>query len=259
LARKLVIAELTPKFPDFLVALVVADGLTIAANRSATLEREIAEAEARCRERWSGVELSAIPAVATWRAAYRAFGIKKTSYRSSFERLIKRVLAGDGLPNINALVDLYNMISTTWSRSNPAFASAATISTPSREISLSASRGRATHFSTWARATARTRWIRPRMARSSTPTQTMSSAGAGTGARTRARCSLRGRGAPYPDRAVRTALARSRRLPGGSSKECASSAGVAVSSLRTSDADPRILNPAALAGSALKMSARGST
>jgi DNA/RNA-binding domain of Phe-tRNA-synthetase-like protein len=108
---KLVIADLTSKFSDFRVALVVAEGLAIAPNRSATLESEIAEAEARCRERWSGVELSAIPGVAAWRAAYRGFGIKKTSYRSSVERLIKRVLAGDRLPKVNALVDLYNMVS----------------------------------------------------------------------------------------------------------------------------------------------------
>jgi DNA/RNA-binding domain of Phe-tRNA-synthetase-like protein len=108
---KLAIADLTPKFPDFRVALVVAEGLAIAPNRSATLDREIAAAETRCRGRWSGVELSAIPGVAAWRAAYRGFGVKKTSYRSSVERLIKRVLAGDRLPKVNALVDLYNMIS----------------------------------------------------------------------------------------------------------------------------------------------------
>jgi DNA/RNA-binding domain of Phe-tRNA-synthetase-like protein len=55
--------------------------------------------------------LSQIPGVAAWRSAYRAFGIKKTSYRSSVERLLKRVLAGDALPRVNALVDLYNMVS----------------------------------------------------------------------------------------------------------------------------------------------------
>ena len=60
------------------------------------------------------MELSAIPAVAAWRGAYRAFGIKKTSYRSSVERLIKRVLAGDALPAVNALVDLYNAASVEY-------------------------------------------------------------------------------------------------------------------------------------------------
>ena len=59
------------------------------------------------------MELSAIPGVAAWRAAYKGFGIKRTSYRSSVERLIKRVLAGQPLPEINALVDLYNMASLT--------------------------------------------------------------------------------------------------------------------------------------------------
>jgi DNA/RNA-binding domain of Phe-tRNA-synthetase-like protein len=108
LMPKLTIADLTEKFPDFRVALVIAEGMSISPHRSPALQAEIGEAEARCRARWAGVELSAIPGVAAWRSAYRAFGIKKTSYRSSVERLIKRVLAGDPLPNVNALVDLYN-------------------------------------------------------------------------------------------------------------------------------------------------------
>jgi DNA/RNA-binding domain of Phe-tRNA-synthetase-like protein len=107
----LTIADLAPKFPEFRVALVIAENLSIASHRSAALQAEIAEAEARCRARWANTELSTIPGVAAWRSAYRAFGIKKTSYRSSVERLIKRVLAGDALPCVNALVDLYNAAS----------------------------------------------------------------------------------------------------------------------------------------------------
>jgi DNA/RNA-binding domain of Phe-tRNA-synthetase-like protein len=107
---RLVIEELAERFPDFRVAVVVAEGLTIGA-RDAALDQEIAQAEARARARWAGVELSAIPGVAAWRTAYRAFGVKKTSYRSAVERLLKRVLAGDALPRVNALVDLYNMVS----------------------------------------------------------------------------------------------------------------------------------------------------
>ena len=52
-----------------------------------------------------------IPGVAAWRRAYRAFGIKKTSYRSSVERLVKNVLAGRALPPINSFVDAYNAVS----------------------------------------------------------------------------------------------------------------------------------------------------
>jgi DNA/RNA-binding domain of Phe-tRNA-synthetase-like protein len=104
------IAGLIERFPEFRVAVVIAEGLSIG-ERDAPLEAEIAAAEARTRLRWAGTELSAIPGVAAWRTAYRAFGIKKTSYRSSVERLLKRVLAGEALPRVNALVDFYNMVS----------------------------------------------------------------------------------------------------------------------------------------------------
>jgi DNA/RNA-binding domain of Phe-tRNA-synthetase-like protein len=57
------------------------------------------------------MELSAIPCIAVWRRAYRQFGIRKTSYRSAVERLVKNVLAGGGIPRINAFVDAYNAVS----------------------------------------------------------------------------------------------------------------------------------------------------
>jgi DNA/RNA-binding domain of Phe-tRNA-synthetase-like protein len=107
----LVIAELADCFPDFRVALVVGEGLSVGEARSALLNAEIEAIEQECQRRWSGVELSAIPGVAAWRSAYKGFGIKRTSYRSSVERLIKRVLAGGALPRVNALVDLYNAVS----------------------------------------------------------------------------------------------------------------------------------------------------
>jgi DNA/RNA-binding domain of Phe-tRNA-synthetase-like protein len=104
------IEDLAERFPEFRVAFVLAEPLSVA-QRGPQLAKDIAAAEAECRRRWGGMELSAVPAVAAWRAAYKGFGIKKTSYRSSVERLIKRVLAGQPLPEINALVDLYNMVS----------------------------------------------------------------------------------------------------------------------------------------------------
>src|SRR5271165_3898405 len=107
---ELSIEDLTERFPDFRVAFIVAEPLTVA-PRGPQLGKEIAAAEDACRRRWGGMELAAIPEVAAWRAAYKGFGIKRTSYRSSAERLIKRVLAGQPLPEINGLVDLYNMVS----------------------------------------------------------------------------------------------------------------------------------------------------
>jgi DNA/RNA-binding domain of Phe-tRNA-synthetase-like protein len=105
------LSALTERFPAFRVAVVIGEGLTIPARRSPELAAEMAAIETRCRARWTGRELSAIPGVAAWRGAYRAFGVKKTSYRSAVERLIKRVLAGEALPEVNPLVDLYNAVS----------------------------------------------------------------------------------------------------------------------------------------------------
>ena len=114
----LAVAELVDRFPDFRVALIVAEDLRIGEARSALLQGEIEAIEAECRRRWAGVELSAIPGVAAWRSAYKGFGIKRTSYRSAVERLIKRVLAGGALPPVNPLVDLYNAISLQSARSS---------------------------------------------------------------------------------------------------------------------------------------------
>ena len=110
---QLTIAELTDRFPDFRVAAVVADGLVINTDRSGALDERIRTAEEACRARHAGMDLSAIPGIAAWRSAYKGFGIKKTSYRSSVERLIKRVLAGERLPAINPFVDAYNAVSLT--------------------------------------------------------------------------------------------------------------------------------------------------
>ena len=105
------IADITNAFPDYRVAVVVAEGLTIAPERPAALDALIAQREAAARATWGGTELSQIPGVAAWRAAYKGFGIKQTRYRSSVERLVKNVLAGRPLARVNAFVDLYNAVS----------------------------------------------------------------------------------------------------------------------------------------------------
>jgi DNA/RNA-binding domain of Phe-tRNA-synthetase-like protein len=105
------ISEITADFPDFQVAVVTAAGIEIEAGRPPELAAIIAEREAACRAAWAKTEVSDIPAIAVWRKAYRAFGIKRTSYRSSVERLVKNVLAGRPVPEINAFVDVYNAVS----------------------------------------------------------------------------------------------------------------------------------------------------
>ncbi len=108
---KIDISEIAEDFPEVEIAVVIASGLAIPAERPAALADIIAEAERACRAAWGDTALSDIPGIAAWRRAYRAFGIKKTSYRSAVERLVKNVLAERDLPAINGFVDCYNAVS----------------------------------------------------------------------------------------------------------------------------------------------------
>lgn len=108
---KLDITDIAGDFPDYRVAALVATDLTIAPERPADLDSLITERLAASRNRWRDVVLADIPGLKAWRKAYRAFGIKQTSYRSSVERLIKNVLASRDLVAINGFVDCYNVVS----------------------------------------------------------------------------------------------------------------------------------------------------
>jgi len=108
------IAEVAGAFPRFRVALVVVDGLTIPAERPPRLEAFVADAVTQIAKDLGGIELADVAELQAWRQAYRAFGVKKTSYRSSVERLIKNIHRGGSLPRVNALVDAYNAISALY-------------------------------------------------------------------------------------------------------------------------------------------------
>jgi DNA/RNA-binding domain of Phe-tRNA-synthetase-like protein len=105
------ISEVAGGFPRFRVALVVVDGLTIPAERPPRLEAFVADAVTQIAKDLTGIELADVAELQAWRQAYRTFGVKKTSYRSSVERLMKNVQRGAGLPRVNALVDAYNAVS----------------------------------------------------------------------------------------------------------------------------------------------------
>ncbi len=111
MSLQLTIAEIAAAFPNYRVAVVVAEGLTIPPERPEALDVIVRHAERGAREAWAAAELAQIPGIAAWRAAYKGFGIRQTRYRSSVERLVKNVLAGRELARINAFVDLYNAVS----------------------------------------------------------------------------------------------------------------------------------------------------
>ncbi len=51
------------------------------------------------------------PQILATRAAYKALGKDPARYRGSAEALVRRVIAGKGLPQINAVVDIVNLVS----------------------------------------------------------------------------------------------------------------------------------------------------
>jgi DNA/RNA-binding domain of Phe-tRNA-synthetase-like protein len=77
---------------------------------SATLIEQLRTQEAVLRDRIQG-NPAEFPRIAAWREAYRRFGARPSDFRSSIEALARRVLRGDALPSINALVDIGNLVS----------------------------------------------------------------------------------------------------------------------------------------------------
>ena len=51
------------------------------------------------------------PRIASWREAFRKTGVKPAEFRSSIEAMARRVVKGQQIPSINALVDIGNVIS----------------------------------------------------------------------------------------------------------------------------------------------------
>lgn len=94
--------------PDYRAILVAVAGLTAGPPDEAS-EALLQQAESAAREALGGERPEALPHVASWRDAYRAFGAKPQRTRNSLEALLRR--AADGLPRVNRLTDIYNAIS----------------------------------------------------------------------------------------------------------------------------------------------------
>ncbi|MDH3234355.1 MAG: phenylalanine--tRNA ligase beta subunit-related protein, partial [Alphaproteobacteria bacterium] len=108
------IEDVLDRFPDYRVALVVARDLTIPELPPKPIETYVSATESAVADEWTDRPVSEIAEVAAWRRAYKQFGIRKTSYRPSVERLIRHIQRHGRLPRVNALVDLYNAVSVAF-------------------------------------------------------------------------------------------------------------------------------------------------
>ncbi len=108
--RYTVATEVFDRFPGYLRGVVLAYGVS---NRASPddLVALLRAAEQSVRDRLNSATIAEYPRIKAWREAFRAFGAKPSEFRSSIEAMSRRVLRGDALPTINALVDIGNVIS----------------------------------------------------------------------------------------------------------------------------------------------------
>jgi DNA/RNA-binding domain of Phe-tRNA-synthetase-like protein len=102
-------ADVRERFPALRVELVVATGLDNAGHWPEA-ESALAAAEADAASGvivWSEDD----PAIASWHAAYRAFGTNPRRIRPSVDALLRRLVRQRRLPRVNGAVDAYNATS----------------------------------------------------------------------------------------------------------------------------------------------------
>ncbi|MBI4210400.1 MAG: lysine--tRNA ligase [Candidatus Diapherotrites archaeon] len=102
--------DIRSKFPGLRIGVVLVEGADNS-SKNPEIAGLLRVGEARFRELHFGRDLASIKTIKSWREAYSSFGAKPKESRSSIEAIAKRVLKGDQLPSINALVDIYNYIS----------------------------------------------------------------------------------------------------------------------------------------------------
>ena len=103
-------AEVRERWPGYRALVIVAEGLDAQRFDLGQDEDPLVRAETWVREQGE-VDWTAHPHIAEWMAAYAAFGAKPKRTSPSVLALIKR--AGNGLPRIDAVTDLYNAISVS--------------------------------------------------------------------------------------------------------------------------------------------------
>jgi DNA/RNA-binding domain of Phe-tRNA-synthetase-like protein len=98
------------RFPGYVRGVVLAHGVTNSPS-PAELVALLRAAEDDVRRRVDSATIAEHPRIRAWREAFRATGAKPSEYRPSIEALARRVMRGDPLPTINALVDIGNVMS----------------------------------------------------------------------------------------------------------------------------------------------------
>jgi DNA/RNA-binding domain of Phe-tRNA-synthetase-like protein len=102
-------AELKAKCPR--VALVCVTAEVLAGATPEVLDRELHVCEEKVLKLAEPKAVLEASAILATRAGYKALGKDPARYRGAAEALLRRVIAGKGLPRINNVVDVINLVS----------------------------------------------------------------------------------------------------------------------------------------------------
>lgn len=102
--------EIFAQYPTYMRGVALAWGVSNGPSPHA-LQALLREAEEQVRAQVALESLADHPRIACWREAFRRFGAKPSEFRSSVEALVRRVLHGQPLPTISALVDIGTTVS----------------------------------------------------------------------------------------------------------------------------------------------------
>jgi DNA/RNA-binding domain of Phe-tRNA-synthetase-like protein len=102
--------EIAPRFPDIVGGVLVARGMRNGPTPDG-LKVVCGSEQQATRTRISTTPLSELETLSAWRSAFRAFGVNPTKYRSAAEALLRRLTKKGDIPNINAIVDICNLVS----------------------------------------------------------------------------------------------------------------------------------------------------
>ena len=108
---KLTVANSIFKKHDLYLGIIIAKGIDNEKANDLYMEN-IRKQQEIIRQEHKDKKTSEIPQIKVWRETYSSFGAKPKKYKSSIEALFTRILAGEDLPAINPLVNIYNFLST---------------------------------------------------------------------------------------------------------------------------------------------------
>lgn len=102
--------DILARFPDLRAGVILAKDLNNDPSLAPLRHAFLTEQHAVLQD-ISDTPLSEIETLAAWRAAFRAFGVNPTKYRSAPEALLRRLTKKGDIPSINTLVDICNLVS----------------------------------------------------------------------------------------------------------------------------------------------------